>query len=281
MTAIREAVLLVTLASGLAACGPGVGNVQFTTSGDGLTIIPDSATKPGFVDGWSVEIKRLLVIVKEVTIADQAGKVVYKQPNGLLFDLARPGPFTVDQATGLSAQKYDKVSYAIAPDPQFQIVNMGAASQPDANLMRNNAFGLYLEGTATKGSASKSFQWGFTLDTLYSNCANSEAGGTGVTVSAGKTETVELSVHAEHLFLDSLTDESSKLRFDDLANADKTPADGTISLDELANVSLSSLSTSYGTGGNASVKSLKDYLLMATRTLGHYRGDGECTMQAR
>lgn len=268
----------------LAACGAPVGNVSFTTKGDGSVTEPipaDSPSKAGFVDGWSVKLKKTLMIIKETTLTDSTGKVIFKQPSGLLYDLNRAGPFPVQDATDLLAKKYAKVSYAIGFDPQFQIVNMDAATVPDAALMRNNSFGVYIEGTATKGTTSKEFQWGFATDTLYDDCSDAASGGAGVTVKAGATEAVELSIHADHLFLDSLTAESGKLRFDALANADK-PVDGTITQDELKNVQLSAVpSMPYVVGGATEVKTLADFVLAASRNIGHYRGGGECTVKAR
>lgn len=273
-------ITLLIAAVVLSACGQGagVGNVKFTTIGsDGITapIPADSAAKAGFVDGWVITYRKFLVIIKGTTIADSTGKVIFKQPNGLLYDLTRAGPFKVQDVTGVAVQKYDKVSYSIGYDSQFQLI-AEAVTIPDATLMRNNAFGLYIEGNATKGALSKEFQWGFSLETLYENCEG------GVTVTKDGTDTAELTIRGEHLFLDHLGDEGdAKLRFDAIAAADSA-TDGTITFEELNAVTLSSISgMPYDVGGSTEVKTLKDYVFASSRTLGHYRGDGECTSKAQ
>jgi len=275
----RSELALAVLIFSASACGggAGTGTIKLVTKGDESITAPipaDSPAKTGFVDGWVVTYKKFLVVIKATTIADSTSKVLVKQPNGLIYDLKRPGPFIVQDVPGIAAGKYEKVSYAVGFDAQFQLVP-DAITVPDATLMRNNQFGLYVEGNATKGSLSKEFQWGFTLDTLYEGCAKN--GVSGVTVVKDGTETVELTMRGDHLFLDNLASSDAKLRFEAIASAD-SPTDGTISLEELSKVSLSTIpGMPYGAGGSSEVKTLKDFVFASSRTLGHYRGDGECT----
>lgn len=60
------------------------------------------------------------------------------------------------------------------------------------------------------------------------------------------------------------------------------PQDGVITLDELAAVQLTSLPLGqYGTGSAGSVHTLKDFVSALSRTVGHFRGEGECVSRAR
>lgn len=75
--------------------------------------------------------------------------------------------------------------------------------------------------------------------------------------------------------------EEAKIRFQALADADKNN-DGEITLVELGMVDLTSLPVDqYGTGGASAVKNLHDFVNALSRTLGHYRGEGECEPHAR
>ncbi len=266
-------VRLLFLAVVISGCSGPTGDVEFTTA---------TAPSKTFADGWVLTYRKFLVILKEITISDSTGKVIFKQPNGLLFDLKRPGPFTVQTLTGVKAQKYDTVSYAIGFDGSFQIVDMSAATLPDATLMRNKNFSVYVEGNATKGSSSKEFQWGFAQETVYEKCAGPDGTG-GLTVLTGSEASIELTIAPDRLFIDHLapTATAAAFRFEAFAKADQ-PTDGTITLDELAAVQLSSIAgTPYDVGSASDVKTLKDFLFSTSRSLGHYRGDGECTPRAK
>ncbi len=274
----------------LSACG-GSGNVRFNTWG-GPSIesgIPtDSAAKAGFVDGWSVKYSKFYVVLKDITVRDLNNAVAFKQSNPMLFNLASPGPFEVETAKQLTAEKYSQVSYAIGTTPTAVPGTGSGVTAADVIFMQERGYGIYVTGTANKvptatsGAISKTFEWGFNLDTAYVDCSSAEFGGPGVNVPTGVTETVELTVHGDRLFHDDLQAPDAKLRFDALASADKSPQDGKITLEELAATQLTGLApAAYGTSGNSSVKTLKDFVFALSRTIGHYRGVGECTTTAR
>lgn len=264
------------------ACGGGSGTVLFSTWGEDYIekgIPVDSADEVGFVDGWNITYDKFLVTFKEITVADKAGTVAFKQTGSKIFDLVKAGPFDIEKTPSLAAQRYDKVSYAMAPAADAVA---GNASADDLAFMKANGYGVYVSATATKGAVTKTYKWGFTLDTLFESCTNADFGGLGVNVPTGTTETVQLTVHGDHLYYDDLQSAEAKLRFDPIAAADTSPADGEITMNELAAVSLTTLPLSqYGTGGASEVKTLKDFVGALSRTLGHYRGEGECSPKAR
>jgi len=266
----------------LCACGGGSGTVLFSTWGEDYIekgIPVDSADEVGFVDGWDVKYDRFLVTIKEITVADKAGVIAFKQAEAKLFDLVKAGPFEIAKTPAVAAQRYDKVSYAMAPAAD---VVAGNASADDLSFMKTNGYGVYVSATAKKGAVTKTYKWGFALDTLFESCASEEFGGLGVNVPTGATETVQLTVHGDHLYYDDLQSADAKLRFDAIAAADTSPADGQITMDELAAVSLTTLPLgTYGTGGASEVKTLRDFVGALSRTLGHYRGEGECAPKAR
>lgn len=263
---------------GLAACGEGTGTVTFTTYGEDFIEreIPASA----FEDGWTVRYSKFLVMLGEVTV-ETHGEVAATQATAKVFDVHRQGPVVVETFRDLPAKEWDHVSYAIAPWPHAEGVNADAA---DVARMKSEGSSVYVEGTATKGSVTKRFAWGFPTDTLYTHCESPDLGA-GVTVPKDGLETVQLTLHGDHLFFDDLQSPEAKMRFDAMAAADQLGTagpDGQVSLEELAAVDLTELPAGqYGTGGVGNVRNLRDFVTALVRTVGHFRGEGECSPQSR
>jgi hypothetical protein len=271
--------LLVTaLVSGCGASG----SVTFTAWGETYIeqrIPADSPEEAGFVDGWSLQYHRFLVTLAEVTLAKKTGERGPTQGAPRVVDLVRPGPTALFSFDDAPAEKWNAVSYAVRPATP-DAVAAGDIAANDLEQMTSGGLSLFLEGTATKGAVSKHFAWAVALDTLYEDCSNPDYG-EGVTVPTGGQEVVQLTVHGDHPWYDDLQSPDAKLRFDAIAGADAN-ADGEVTLDELAQVNLTSLPLSqYGTGSAPRVKTLKDFVLALLRTVGHFRGEGSCRAHAR
>jgi hypothetical protein len=268
---------------GLAACSEGTGTVTFTTYGEEYIEqeIPAAAGgEAGFVDGWTVRYSKFLVMIGEVKVETHE-EVGATQATSKVFDVHKPGPVVVETFTGLPAREWDHVSYAIAPWPHAESVNADAR---DVERMKAEGFSVYVEGTATKGGVTKRFAWGFPTNTLYAHCESPDLGA-GVTVPNGGEETVQLTIHGDHLFFDDLQSPEAKMRFDAMAAADNlgiSGADGEVTLEELAAVDLTELPPDqYGTGGAGNVRNLRDFVTALVRTVGHFRGEGECSPESR
>lgn len=275
---MKQAMVVGVLA--LVSCA-GAGDVQFTTWGEQYIeqgIGSAEGDEAGFADGWSLKYEKFLVTLSEVTIADDSGKPAATMAEAKVMDLTKPGPVEVVRFDQLPAQRWSEVSYAIKPSLSSVA---GSASQVDVELMHSNGYGVYIEATATKGGVSKHIAWGFQLDTHYEHCEQ-QATGAGLVVPAGGQDTVQLTVHGDHFWFDDLQSPESKMRWQAIADADRSPADGTVTLEELEAVDLSSLPlTQYGTGSVSGVKNLRQFVSSLSRTIGHYRGEGECTARAR
>lgn len=262
----------------LTACEPPIAIVKFTTWGEEYIeeeLPAQVGMANGFADGWKVKYSKFLVVFKDITVADATGKVASKQPGAKAFDLTKKGPVEVYSAS-IPATKYEQVSYAVAPDANAEAGNIDAA---DLALLKSRNASLIVLGTATKGAVSKTFEWTFTGDTQYLDCEKAEKGGKGVVLTVGNTTTTQLTVHGDHLFYDDLQKPDTKLRFDAIAAAD-TNNDNKVTLEELAAVSLTSLSN-YGTGSVSNVRTLREFVTALSRTVGHYEGEGECSPKAR
>jgi hypothetical protein len=277
---MKKTWMLGAVVLGLTACGEGSGDVVFTTYGEDYIEkeIPASA----FEDGWSVRFTKFLVTLGELKVGGGGNNVAAASARAQVYDVHRPGPVEVARFTGLSAKDWREVSYAIAPSAD---ATAGNASAEDLAKLKEGGFAVYVEGAAVKGEETKRFGWGFTQNTLYEHCESTDKG-EGLTVPDGGAETVQLTIHGDHLFFDDLQSPDAKMRFDAFAAADVegglTGPNGEITLEELALVDLTSLPPgTYGTGGAGNVRNLRDFVNALARTLGHYQGEGECAPRAR
>lgn len=263
------------------ACGSddaGSGNVRFTTWGEDYIEqqIPASAFPK---DGWSVKYSKFLVVFRAITVADTAGKVAAKLTTPKVFDMTKVGEKEIITFSGLEAKNWDHVSYQLGPMTADAELATGV-TDADKQLLLSAGAHLHVEGTATKGTQSKSFDWTFAVPTLFDDCEGEIDGKktVGVQVTNGGTDTVQLTIHGDHLFYDDLQATNAVPRFEAISKADAND-DGKVTLAELDAVRLTSIDPAngaYGTGAAANVNNLGDFVRALSRTVGHYRGEGEC-----
>jgi hypothetical protein len=268
--------------SGADPTSGGKGTAAFTTWGEEYIEEGIPAGEEGFVDGWSVKFSKFLVVIGNITVADASGKEAARMSGSRLIDHVKKGQKALISFPDLPAQAYEKVGYEILPaDAQTELLGADAS---DKDFMVQGGLSVYVEGTATKAQASKTFAWGFSKKTRYVECKAEQDGKEtlGVVVTRGGTDTSELTIHGDHFFYDRLqADPTGKiptnLRFEALARADdEGDKDGKITLDELAKAPID-LATGYDPSG-FSVTNMKEFVTELTRTLGHFRGEGECTV---
>jgi hypothetical protein len=259
---------VLALVAGCTASSSGTGSAAFTAYGEDF--IEKEIPAATFEDGWTVRFTRFLVVVRAVQI-EGAGTM----SGSRLFDLVKPGPKPVVSFDEVPAQHYERVSFQIGP---ISADTEGEAA--DKALMSKDGLSVYVEGHMTKGESSKRFAWGFTTNTLYDRCASEVAGKetAGVVVKNGGREEVELTIHGDHFFYDDLASAKAKVRGDNIAGAD-ADQDGIVTLEELSKVKLVNLENgAYGTGSLPDIYDLRAFVTALSRTLGHYRGEGECAV---
>ncbi len=258
----------------------GKGKVSFTTWGEAY--IETGIPKSVFTDGWSVEYSRFLVTLRDVKVAGADGVVVAQMAKPKVFDLVKAGQKAVVSFPDLPARAYTEVSYQIGPVDAAADLGDGVTAADRDDLVKNGA-SLHVIGAATDGSTKKTFDWYFPVATVYEHCKASRDGKDteGVVVTNGGDDVNQLTIHGDHLFYDDLASPSAKVRFGNLAAADKD-GDGQITLTELSAVKLASIPKekgTYGTGA-ASVDDLGAFVSALSRTVGHFRGEGECFSKA-
>ena len=279
----------LALACGVLACGSsdptgsgGEGTLAFTTWGEEyieeeIPADPDG----GFVDGWTVSYDKFLVSIQNIVVAEQGGDRGASMSGSRLFDNTVAGVKAVVEFKGVPARAWDRVSYEIAPVTAETELN-ASATEEDKALMLAGGYSLFASGIARKEQTEKRFAWGFVIGTRYEDC-HAPAGGrdeAGVIVTNNSTLEVELTTHGDHLFYDRLQSSpdptvATSLRFDALAAADAND-DGELTLEELHATPIDvRLYDPSGLGANT----YGAFVTALARTVGHFRGEGECTVR--
>lgn len=267
---------ILACALGCSSSDDGKGNVAFTTWGE--EFIEKEIPAATFEDGWSVKYSKFLLVLRAITVADGT-TVAAKQEKAVLFDMTKPGVKPVVTFKDLDAKNWTHVSYQIGP--MSADVELGpGVTDADRQLMLTAKAVTHVEAVASKAGVSKSFVWDFTTPTLFDGCRGEKDGKEteGVLVTNGGTDEVQLTIHGDHLYYDDLQAANAKMRFQAIADAD-ADMDGKITQAELGMVRLTAIpkaNGAYGTGGAAGVNTLADYVAALSRTVGHYRGEGEC-----
>ena len=291
----KIAIAAFVAAAASAACSDsgssadGKGTVTFTTWGEDFIekeIPPKDASGEVIVeDGWTIRYTKFLLVISDVSVGDPDKEPAARMTTPKLYDMHAPGPKPVVAFSDLPGKAYTHVSYAVAPVTASTELG-GGATDADKQLMSQNGYSIYVEGTVTKDATTKSFAWGFTTNTVYDRCEGEVSGKKteGVIVTNGGNDAVELTIHGDHFFYDDLQSPDAKVRVDTIANAD-ADADGKITLEELGAVQLADAQKVpaglYGTGSASNVNDLRAFVEALSRTLGHFRGEGECLARAR
>jgi hypothetical protein len=281
--------LTLVSAALVTACGDeGAGTAKFTTWGEEYIeqgIPADPAGEAGFVDGWTLHYDKFLVAFHGIVIGNDKGETAASMTGSRLVDNARPGRKALVTFAGLNAAAWNRVSYQIKP--AVAGAELVGATAADLAMMVAGGYSLYVEGSASKTAAGgaalkKTFHWGFSTATQYKECQQAAASGNpiqGIVVTAGGTDISELTTHGDHLYYDRLrasADPAMKtvLRFDEKAAADKDN-DGEVTLAEL-NATPIDVRKYDPSGFDA--PTLGAFMTSLARTVGHFRGEGECTI---
>ncbi len=263
----------------------GEGDLSFTTWGEEYIekeIPTDPEGQSGFVDGWTVHYQKFLVNFQNIEVADAKGKPAASMKGSKLFDNTAAGVKSIIDFKGLSARAYPRVSYEIAPVADDTEID-DSASEADKQMMIDGGFSVYVEATAEKDDEQKRFAWGFALATSYQECHSEQDGKdqAGIVVTNNSTAKVQLTIHGDHLYYDRLQASPNpavptRLRFEPIAEADADD-NGEITLGELGDTTLDvRLYDPSGLGA----ATLGDFVKALARTIGHFRGEGECTVSA-
>jgi hypothetical protein len=227
---LKPALVLVTLLC--AGCATDAGEIAVVAYGE--SFIEEGISADDVDDGWAIDFSRFDVTLRDVTVADVA--------------IEDPGTLDVAVASSGAGHEVGRVS-----------VDAGSYAEPSFTIAR-----VQVAGVAERDGTTKAFEWDLDSPTRYERCQ------TRTVVEEGQTATFQITIHADHLFYDSLVAEEPQLLFEPLAAAD-VDDDGEISEAELSAVDIGAYDP-----GNEDVDDLWSWLLAQSRTLGHVDGEGHC-----
>ncbi len=266
--------LVVAAVSG---CGF-TGSLDVTTFGEDF--IPTEIPSEVFTQEPDSDVKysKFLITFSNLTVGAEGSdeENVFEGP--VVFNMHEAGRHDVTSFPEIEARRWDKVSAEVKPAEGTPAKGTDAVTDEDLQILADGGFSVYVEGTVNRSGDEKDFAWGFTTSTLFHDCQTAD-GGAGVVVPSGASGTWELTIHGDHLFYDDLQNASAKTRLSAIVDADGDD-DGLVTMAELEAVDLTELpGDQYGTGGEAGVENLGDFVSALSRTLVHATGEGECTSQ--
>lgn len=274
---LRPTVAVLALLWLTACSGEEYGSATFTTWGGAAVEDGIDAGEGGFIDGWSLKYDKFLVNFHQIEFATSAGEIAGTVVDSFFVDNVVPGRKRLMTFDDVTAKTWDRVSYEIKP--AVASARIIAGDPADLEMMVEAGYSLYIEGSATRRTVTKTFALGFASATQYRAC---HLGGTaGLVVSDGAETTTDLTTHGQPFFFERLpsagdTSGEIALRFANVAAADDNgDADGNVTLDELEDQPLDE--TRYDPGELAA-ENMKDFVTGLARTVGHFQGAGDCTI---
>ena len=240
------------------------GEVTLRINAYGEEFMEDRIPADEVVDGWEIDFSTFLVGFSDIAIdEDPVG-------GSHVFDLAQSsgGEGHPVAEVVLPAGDISTMQYRIAPVGGS--ADGGNATDEQRSMMTQQGYSMFVAGTAVRGGESKNFEWGFTNDTRYVNCAIDRS------LSDGDEDTVEITIHADHLFFDDLESEEPNVAFDIVARSD-ADADGVVTLDELGGLDITG-ETRYQVG-SLPITDLGGFIAAQTALVGHFDGEGHCDAQ--
>lgn len=217
----------------LISCSASEGTVTLTAYGE--SFIEEGISSEVMADDWSVEFTQFTVAFDEVRVG------------GAEVEVDSPVELTAD-----SGGDGHEIGWATLGDGQDTGFSFAIT-------------GVDVAGSATRGDTSKSFVWTFTETARYHECE------TATSVGRAEDSTLQITIHADHLFYDSLVAAEPELRFQALADAD-ADADGEITRGELEATDIGG----YDPGSEDGLDDLWSWLEAQARSLGHVDGEGHC-----
>lgn len=233
----RIASLAASLLSLACSSAEGEGTVEVSAYGE--SFIEDGIPAADLSDAWEISFEKFEVSLSDVEVGSQ--QLGTSEP----VDLSTPSA-GAGQVLGellLPEGEYTDSSFTIA---RIEVI-----------------------GEASKDDLSKTFHWVFDAPTRYDQCE------TTTSVEDESLSRFQVTVHADHLFYDSLVAAEPQLMFGPLAAADLND-DGAISKEELSQTDIGA----YDPGSENKADNLWAFLSAQAQTLGHVDGEGHCHAEA-
>lgn len=229
--------LLATSALAMACTSTEARSVRVSAYGE--PFIEEGIPASALVDGYAISFSRFSVRLEDVRVGSETSE----------------GPHDIELTRESDGDGHDVDTLAL---------ESGTYGESGFSISR-----VEVRGTASKGDRTLSFEWSFRARVDYAGCeteivVGEDGGG------------FEITIHADHLFYDSLVAEEPSLAFEPYAAAD-ADGNGWITEDELREAELGT----FDPGSDGDIDDLWAYLTRQVRNLGHANGEAHCEAVAR
>lgn len=281
-----------------AACGDadsgssGAGTLRVKISGeeaarDGYPV-GSGDDEIAFADDWTLKFEKVLVSLTNFELRASDGESADLTSGAVVADLHQGEP-QLWKFEDVPARRWDRVGYAYAP-PSSRSKKANDVDDADIELMHDEGYSLLIEATATKGERTIPLQYGFAFEVEMTRCENGIDETDGIVVANNAVNEAQVTVHLDHLFFDTFAVDDANLHFDPMAAM--APARGRLTLDDLAKQNNLSdlkgpdgkpLDLAYDPGSvfDPVPKNLRDYVVAAATTTGHWNGEGHCIYERK
>lgn len=277
----------ITMAMAMLAlgCSEPTGALTVEVSGEEAAV--EGFGADDFADGWSVRFDALVVSLGDFDLHGSDGEHAALGLDPVIVDLTR-GDTSAWTLEGVSARRWQDVRYRVRPATSDARV-LGAVDPTLRQRMIDEGLSMYVEATATRDAAERRIRWGFRHDVAHSRCEGAD-GTEGIVVRSGAPNVVQITLHWDHLFFDSLVVDEAGMRFDAIDAVEGDPitlqALSAQRLADLRGVDGGPLRSAEGSlvvydPGSAvlSEPTLRGMIEAAASGVGHLDGEGHCEYQ--
>jgi hypothetical protein len=268
------------------------GEVRVDLSGEEASVqgypVGSGEDEIAFVDGFTLQFSKVLVSLERFDLAGADGSEANLDADSVVADLhlGEPEAWVFE---GVPSRRWEDVSYVLAPATESSRPVNDVTSE-DLQAMIDGGYALWIAGNATDGLETYAFDLRFEgLRVLSEACFNGLDETDGLVVPRNAVVQAQVTVHLDHLFFDTFATDEALLRFEPWAAA--AGEDGIVTLDDLETQPLADLRDRNGdplVDGEGSpivydpgplslsANNLREYVVAAATTTGHFNGEGHC-----
>ena len=261
-------------AFGLMGCAGEPGSVAVSIWGEEGPV--DGFAAEDLADGWSVSFDTWLVAATALQVSDpENDEVLAEDAGSFVVDLHQTtDPLSITAFEAPSG----RFAFGYALDvPSDSAVLADGVDGAAVDAMRAGGLAHWITGTATDGTETVGFTWGFANPASYSRCENGRDGTAGLAIPEAAEIGAEITIHADHVLWDRLGTEEAQLVFAPIASLDADD-DGVVDTDELR--AGDPVALGYEASG-LDLPTMYDFLAFSVASAAHFNGEGLCTVRAR
>ena len=267
--------------------GGGAGSLKVVASGEEAAEsgypVGEGDDEIAFEDGWTLAFDKVVVSVGTFRVRTVDGDDAEVDADPVVFDL-HEGEAKLWTFEDVPAQRWDRIGYEYVR-PTSKARTAGDVADEDLEKMIDEGYSVLIGGVASKDRQDVEFEYGFPFEIEMDRCHSGFDDTDGLVIGDGAAAEAQLTIHLDHLFFDDYAIEDPVLRFDPMAAM--APPEGPLTLEDLAaqdnlsdlvDADGAPLELGYDPGSEFEPvpENLRDFVIAAGTTTGHFNGEGHC-----